>query len=85
MFCENVVSCMEKEEESFESLRDKQLSTLNILVELVMSSLLFHQRQSIEALLTIKVHERDILQTLIDDSIHDTEDFQWKRYWYFYH
>jgi dynein heavy chain len=44
-----------------------------------MSPLLYHQRQSVEALLTIQVHERDILQTLIEDDIQDTEDFQWKR------
>ena len=71
---------MEDEEKSLQSLRAQQLSTLNLLVELVMSPLLFHQRQSVEALLTIKVHERDILQTLIEDSINDTENFQWKRY-----
>lgn len=71
---------MENKEESFETLREEQISKLNLLVELVMTSLLYHQRQSIEALLTIKVHERDILQTLIDDNIHDTENFQWKRY-----
>ena len=70
---------MEDEEKSLQSLRAQQLSILNLLVELVMSPLLFHQRQSVEALLTIKVHERDILQTLIEDNINDTENFQWKR------
>ena len=70
---------MENKEKSFETLHDQQLSTLNALVDLVMSPLLFHHRQSIEALLTIKVHERDVLRTLIDDDIHDAEDFQWKR------
>ena len=77
LFCRNIVSCMEQK--SFQFLREQQLSKLNVLVELVMSPLLFHQRQSIEALLTIKVHERDILQTLIEDNIYDAEDFQWKR------
>ena len=73
------MSCIESEEKSFQSLREVQISTLNELVELVMSPLLYHQRQSVEALLTIQVHERDILQTLIEDDIQDTEDFQWKR------
>ncbi|XP_028393421.1 dynein heavy chain 6, axonemal-like isoform X2 [Dendronephthya gigantea] len=79
LFCRDVVSCMENKERSFETLHEQQLSTLNSLVDLVMSPLLFHHRRSIEALLTIKVHERDVLRTLIDDDIHDAEDFQWKR------
>ena len=73
------MSCIESEKKSFEPLQELQISRLNELVELVMSPLLYHQRQSIEALLTIQVHERDILQTLIEDNIRDTEDFQWKR------
>lgn len=71
---------MEDENKSLQSLKDEQLSKLNTLVQLVMSQLLYHQRRSIESLLTIKVHERDTLQMLIDENIHDTEDFQWKRY-----
>lgn len=66
-------------DESFRDLRQHHLSTLNELVGLVMSPLLSYQRQSVEALLTIKVHERDTLQTLIEDEVHDQDDFQWKR------
>ena len=64
---------------SFREFHKRHLSTLSELVQFVMSPLLFHQRQCVEALLTIKVHERDTLKTLMQDQIHEQEDFQWKR------
>ena len=66
--------------ESYRALQQEQFSTLSELVQFVMSLSLLYQRQSVEALLTIKVHERDTLQTLMENNIYDQEDFQWKRY-----
>lgn len=63
--------------------RDNMVSQLNELAGLVLSPLIAFQRQSIEALLTITVHNRDIMNTLIKQRVSKPSDFEWKKHVYF--
>ena len=60
-------------------LRDDFVSTLNTLAGLVSTNLIPHKRLSINALLTIDVHNRDILNNMIDNNIIRKDDFEWTR------
>ena len=56
------------------------IRTLNMLANLVSSNLVPHRRQSINALLTIDVHNRDIIASMVDNKISRRDDFEWTRY-----
>lgn len=55
------------------------ISSLNDLAELVSTDLPSYKRLSIEALLTIQVHNRDIISSLIQSQIASKADFEWLR------
>jgi hypothetical protein len=59
----------------FKSVRSK----LEVLVDVVSRSLRQHHRLSVNALLTIYVHCRDVVQMLIDRNVTDISDFHWSR------
>ena len=52
---------------------------LNELAGLVSTNLAPHRRLAINALLTINVHNRDILTSMIDNKISRKDDFEWTR------
>ena len=60
-------------------MRDNMLETLNMLAKLVSSNLVPHRRMAINALLTIDVHNRDILNSMVDNKINRRDDFEWTR------
>ena len=55
------------------------VETLTSLAGLVSVSLSLHRRMSINALLTINVHSRDILFSMIESSILRPDNFEWTR------
>lgn len=55
------------------------MAKLSELAGLVLSPLVGFQRQSVEALLTITVHNRDIVNSLIGRRVSKRTDFEWKR------
>lgn len=59
--------------------QENMVDFLNQLASLTSAKLLGYQRMSIEALLTITVHSRDIIMELIKLNITRKEDFQWNR------
>ncbi|KAK7488391.1 hypothetical protein BaRGS_00020365, partial [Batillaria attramentaria] len=59
--------------------RDEVVRTLGDLAGLVLSPLVGYQRQSVEALLTITVHNRDIVNGLISEKVRKHTDFEWKK------
>ena len=61
-------------------IRDKMLEILNMLANLVTSNLVPHKRMAINALLTINVHNRDILNSMVENRITRRDDFEWTRY-----
>lgn len=58
---------------------EKMLETLNMLANLVTSNLIPHKRMAINALLTIDVHNRDILHSMVENRILRKDDFEWTR------
>ena len=61
-------------------LKNKMIGTLNFLAGLVSSPLQSHKRLTINALLTIDVHNRDIIISMIENKITRIDDFEWTRY-----
>ena len=60
-------------------IRDNMLETLTMLAYLVTSNLVPHKRMAINALLTIDVHNRDILNSMVENRIARRDDFEWTR------
>lgn len=81
MFNRDVVNCLRttRPKESLQSKREKLVSILHCLSQLVTSSLVPYQHQTLEALLTIDVHARDVLDSMISNQVYQREDFQWTR------
>ncbi len=63
----------------FRMIRDKLLGTLNMLAHLVVSKLTLHKRLAVSALLTIQVHSRDILNSMLATRTTSKDDFEWTR------
>ncbi|OWF46435.1 Dynein heavy chain 6, axonemal [Mizuhopecten yessoensis] len=80
-FNKDVVRCFDQTLpiDALVQVKDNMVDSLNCLAGLVSSSIKYHQRSSIEALLTINVHNRDIVIMMIDDRITRKDDFDWNR------
>lgn len=59
--------------------RDEVNSILDQFTEIASESLLFHKQTTLEALVTLYIHCRDILTTMIEHKVIKSEDFEWKR------
>ncbi|XP_051780645.1 dynein axonemal heavy chain 6-like [Erpetoichthys calabaricus] len=68
----NPAKCMKK-------INQDLLDHLDELAELALEFLTFNQQTTLEALLTIYIHCRDVLMDLIKNNIIKAEDFEWKR------
>lgn len=81
MFNKSVVSCFQggNPVAALRQVRDDMVGSLGVLARMVTSNLLYHQNMSIEALLTINVHNRDILNTMIANKVTKTDDFEWTK------
>ena len=64
---------------AMQTYREDMISSLNKLAELVSTDLSSFKRLSVEALLTVQVHNRDIISSLIQSEITDSSDFEWLR------
>lgn len=64
---------------ALKSLFERIRSRLDVLVDVVSRSLKQYHRLSVNALLTIYVHCRDVIQMLITRNVTDIGDFQWSR------
>ncbi|KAL8598270.1 hypothetical protein ACOMHN_035220 [Nucella lapillus] len=80
-FSKNVMTALEQSGVRAALLEtcDDIVNKLNELAGLVLSPLVAFQRQSIEALLTITVHNRDIVNGLISKRVKKPTDFEWKK------
>lgn len=56
------------------------INQLGELADMALDIPLPHQKTTLEALLTIYVHCRDVLTELIRNRVFSPEDFQWTRY-----
>ncbi|XP_062590137.1 dynein axonemal heavy chain 17-like [Saccostrea cucullata] len=82
MFNKNVTQCFDLPNvvNSLIEVKDKLVDTLNILARMVSGNILSHQRESIMALLTINVHNRNILLGMIEQEIKKVDVFVWTKH-----
>ncbi|RUS88169.1 hypothetical protein EGW08_004066, partial [Elysia chlorotica] len=59
--------------------QERMVDLLNQLASFTSARLKSFQRMSVEALLTITVHNRDIVNNMIMNKVRRLEDFEWKR------
>ena len=81
IFAKQVTFCLKNADplKQLTGFKDKNIRQLNQLARLVSTNLLAHKRLSVNALLTIAVHNRDILLNLIDDKVTKLDNFEWTR------
>ncbi|KAK3092231.1 hypothetical protein FSP39_000084 [Pinctada imbricata] len=81
LFNKDVVRCfdLQNPQENLIEVKNKMVDTLNTLALLVSGHILPHQRESIMALLTINVHNRDILIGMIEERVEKKDDFSWTK------
>uniref|UniRef100_A0A8C3TFB6 Dynein axonemal heavy chain 14 n=1 Tax=Chelydra serpentina TaxID=8475 RepID=A0A8C3TFB6_CHESE len=60
-------------------IHDELVHHLEQLAEMTSDILQFHKQTTLEALLTLYIHCRDILSSLIDKQVFKMEDFEWTR------
>ena len=80
-FNKSVLTALEQTDvrKALMATRDDMITKLSELAGLVLTPLVAFQRQSIEALLTITVHNRDIINGLISKRVKKPSDFEWKK------
>ncbi|XP_042301519.1 LOW QUALITY PROTEIN: dynein axonemal heavy chain 14 [Sceloporus undulatus] len=59
--------------------RDDLINLTEQLSEIASDVLPYHKESTLEALVTLFIHCREVLTTLIDDEIQHIEDFEWTR------
>lgn len=81
MFNKSVNKCFAdyKCAEALTAYQGEMIESLDQLAELVSTNLISYKRLSVEALLTIQVHNRDIISSLIKSGITSKSDFEWLR------
>lgn len=81
MFCKCVTSSLlnKNHKRSLRSLHEDLISDLNRQADLAHQSLPVHKYESLVALMTISVHNRDIVAKLIEYEVCIPDDFEWDR------
>ena len=82
MFNKDVSSCFNQYDpvKALSKQLDSMVDTLNVLAGLVVSNVSAHKRMSINALLTIDVHNRDIIQNMVSAKVNRPDNFEWTRW-----
>ena len=81
MFNKDVVRCFDQSDQrtALIQVQEKMMGHLSSLASLVSGNMPPHQTMSIEALLTIDVHSRDILSKMINNDVTKRDDFEWTK------
>ncbi|EDV29505.1 uncharacterized protein TRIADDRAFT_51924 [Trichoplax adhaerens] len=81
MFCKHVTSSLLEKNHgnSLKKIREDLISDLNRQADLAHRPLPLHKYESLVALMTISVHNRDIVAKLIDSEVSNPDDFEWDR------
>ena len=81
MFNKDVVRCFDQSDPKVALIEvlNKMVDSLGNLAGLVSTSLQPYQTMCIEALLTIDVHNRDILSNMINSGVTGRDDFEWTK------
>ncbi|GFO34548.1 dynein heavy chain 1, axonemal, partial [Plakobranchus ocellatus] len=81
MFNKEVSKSLDSEHpgKALRQTQERMVDLLNQLASFTSTHLKSFQRMSVEALLTITVHNRDIVNEMIVNKVRKLEDFEWKR------
>ena len=82
MFNKDVVRAFDQSDPkaALVEVKDKMIDHLSSLAGLVSGNMPAYQTMSIEALLTIDVHSRDIISNMISQDVTKRDDFEWTKY-----
>ena len=82
MFNKDVVRCFDQSDPktALIQVQEKMMGHLSSLAGLVSGNMPPHQTMSIEALLTIDVHSRDIVSNMISHDVTKRDEFEWTKY-----
>lgn len=87
-WCGELEACLMPNSEdpgsALETFLDKNVKNLSMLSELVRTDLTKLQRKILVTLITLDVHNRDIVSTMISDKIYKITDFGWQMQLRFY-
>ncbi|KAF7254362.1 Dynein heavy chain 6, axonemal [Varanus komodoensis] len=76
--CETDLRCSNPKKEMIAG-RDDLISLLEQLAEIASDILPYHKQTTLEALVILFIHCRDVLTTMIDHEIYNVEHFEWTR------
>lgn len=83
-FNKQIVKCLESQEinchEALEDYRESLIDCINLASNTMSKDLPNYKLMTIEALLTIQVHSRDILTGLIENKVTSVENYEWSRH-----
>eukprot|EP01105_Mastigella_eilhardi_P001895 TRINITY_DN122_c1_g4_i2.p1 TRINITY_DN122_c1_g4~~TRINITY_DN122_c1_g4_i2.p1 ORF type:complete len:4382 (+),score=1298.66 TRINITY_DN122_c1_g4_i2:875-14020(+) len=84
--CQKALASIENgtDKSAMRELRKRQGATLRKLSEMVRGQLTPLSRLKLVALLTIEIHQRDIIERLIKNNVASDKDFEWKSQLRFY-
>jgi dynein heavy chain len=69
----------ERPVEALESYKVALMGTIRTAANSAAKDIAFHKLQTLEALITLDVHSRDILDSLIANKVKSVDDFEWNR------
>jgi len=80
-FNKQVIACLESPNPSsaLATYQKNLIAFINSAASVISTELTTYKTLTVEALLTIEVHSRDTLSSLIDNKISRTNDFEWLR------
>ncbi|XP_077196785.1 dynein axonemal heavy chain 14 isoform X2 [Paroedura picta] len=76
--CERIFQSSDPKKEMIAS-RDEVIYILDQFTEIASEALQFYKQTTLEALVILYIHCRDILTTMIERNVFKSEDFEWKR------
>ncbi len=83
-FNKQIVKCLTESnasssDGSLKTYRSNLIDSIKIVAQMASKDLPLHKQLTIEALITIQVHSRDILTGLVEKNVTDVDDFEWRR------
>eukprot|EP01135_Chromosphaera_perkinsii_P000405 Nk52_evm52s78 gene=Nk52_evmTU52s78 len=82
--CTKALTNLKDDKKAMKTQRKKQMSLLHKLSDLVARNLTKIERLKVVALITIEVHSRDVIDTIIKSKCDDPQSFEWQKQLRFY-
>jgi dynein heavy chain len=80
-FNKQIVACLKSQNpnDALKTYQTSLISSINVVANMIAKESVLHKMLTIEAVITIEVHSRDILTTLIQEGISNVDDFEWRK------